>query len=181
MAQQAIDKTTGHVLGILVEERDNSYEVRDPSGEMLSYFKEDVKLQKIADPISAHFPDDNVNAPIRQMRDKLSYGGERAAKQSPAIAGLLSFSFPGLGQFYNAKWRKGAVLLFVCVMLPMVNIFAWIWGIFDAVSDARKINDGMLPEPQYGPGGFIFIALIPLVVIFAVISMVLYIFSAGAL
>lgn len=173
MAEQVIDRNTGRVLGMLVEKRDNSYEVRDPSGEVLSYFKEEVKLQKVADPLPEILFDSEVNAPISEMRMRLSTGEAKVVRQSPLLAGVLSFSFPGLGQFYNAQWRKGAALLLICFMLPVVNFFAWIWGISDAVSEAGKINRGLLPMPKHNAGTFVALALIPLVVIISILGMVL--------
>ena len=38
---------------------------------------------------------------------------------SPKIAGLLSAILPGLGQFYNRQWTKGAGFLFATVLLDV--------------------------------------------------------------
>jgi TM2 domain-containing membrane protein YozV len=36
---------------------------------------------------------------------------------NPAVAAFLSALFPGLGQFYNGQWAKGAAFFFVALLL----------------------------------------------------------------
>lgn len=60
--------------------------------------------------------------------------GPRELK-NPGVALLLSFVFPGGGQFYNGHGGKGIiVLLTFWLVIPLV----WSW--FDAYNSAKKIN-----------------------------------------
>jgi tetratricopeptide (TPR) repeat protein len=40
-------------------------------------------------------------------------------KRNPGVAGLLSLLIPGMGQIYNQHWIKGAVTLFLYLLLMM--------------------------------------------------------------
>lgn len=56
--------------------------------------------------------------------------------KNPAVALLLSFIFPGGGQFYNGHAGKGILVLltFWIVGIP------YIWSLFDAYFSAQRIN-----------------------------------------
>lgn len=65
-----------------------------------------------------------------------------AGRREPAIAVLLSFIFPGLGQLYNGETEKGVITLIVDVILsvgtiticlPIIFLIPlWIWAMYDA-------------------------------------------------
>ncbi|MFQ5580384.1 MAG: hypothetical protein ACE5FZ_07210 [Nitrospiria bacterium] len=88
------------------------------------------------------------------------------------LAFILSGFLPGLGQFYNGEWKKGAVLLvantimepyflrenwidilrgkvpFSYELLARVLVFASfrIWAVYDADRSARRINEEALSK-----------------------------------
>ncbi|MBP7216992.1 MAG: hypothetical protein KBA46_06900 [Candidatus Omnitrophica bacterium] len=72
--------------------------------------------------------------------------GKKQEGRSPALAAILSFIIPGLGQFYNGQIAKGMVIfLFGWLVIP------WILGIVDAYTIAKKINEGkLLIPPKFG-------------------------------
>jgi len=56
--------------------------------------------------------------------------------KNPGVALLLSFIFPGGGQFYNGHAGKGILVLFTFWILGIT----YIWSLFDAYSSAQRIN-----------------------------------------
>ncbi len=72
------------------------------------------------------------------------------AIRNPAVAALLSFAAPGLGQLYNGQTLKGiaVIAIFIAVSFGMIAaefrapLFFAIWaaGIADAFWSARQIN-----------------------------------------
>jgi TM2 domain-containing membrane protein YozV len=70
--------------------------------------------------------------------------------KNPTIAVLLSFFITGLGQIYNGQIGKGVVFI-VLYTISWVSMFVivglittpilWIWGMVDAHSEARRINE----------------------------------------
>jgi TM2 domain-containing membrane protein YozV len=73
-------------------------------------------------------------------------------KKDPAVATLLSFLLPGIGQLYNGQVGKGVgfILLSMFVNFPLMFVgigfftmlATWVWGMIDAHSTAEKINRG---------------------------------------
>lgn len=59
-----------------------------------------------------------------------------AQYKNPGVALLLSFVFPGGGQFYNGHPGKG---IFVLLTFWFFGI-TWLWSLFDAYSSAQRIN-----------------------------------------
>jgi TM2 domain-containing membrane protein YozV len=75
--------------------------------------------------------------------------------KNPAIATVLSFLFAGLGQIYNGEIGKGIVfmgLYFFSLMLMLVIVgfvttpILWIWGMVDANSSAKRINEHLASQ-----------------------------------
>lgn len=79
-------------------------------------------------------------------------------KKEPVISLILSLFIPGLGHIYNAQIRKG-IIIFIAFLVSLVLIRAtmrspigwcfivfpialWLYGMFDAFGESRKINDG---------------------------------------
>jgi len=72
------------------------------------------------------------------------------SRKNPGVAAVLSFLFPGAGQIYNEQIWQGfglMVLLFISMLTIAIGIgvilvpIIWIIGIYDALNQARKIND----------------------------------------
>lgn len=66
-------------------------------------------------------------------------------KKSEAIALLLSFLLPGLGQFYLGKIGRGLLFLFGTIGAAVLTFgiggfIVWIWNIIDAYNLAKKHN-----------------------------------------
>ena len=61
------------------------------------------------------------------------------------LAAILSFIMPGLGQVYVGKTGRGVMIWFltllgyICLVIP--GIIIWLWNIFDARDQAKKINE----------------------------------------
>lgn len=64
--------------------------------------------------------------------------------KDPSLSGILSFLVPGLGQVYCGKIGRGIIIFIVafigycCFVIP--GVIVWIWGIVDAVNQAKKIK-----------------------------------------
>ena len=56
--------------------------------------------------------------------------------KNPGVALLLSFIFPGGGQFYNGHAGKGILVLLTFWIFGI----SYIWSLFDAYSSAQRIN-----------------------------------------
>jgi hypothetical protein len=57
--------------------------------------------------------------------------------RNPVVAGILSAMFPGLGQFYVRRWRKGVV--FSLVSLVTVG-FGVAGGAFQSLKDCSDVG-----------------------------------------
>jgi len=60
---------------------------------------------------------------------------------NPAVAGLLSAVFPGVGQFYNRQWGKGAAFLLGLLILAGILI-----GSVDPQALQQAADAGTPPE-----------------------------------
>lgn len=63
----------------------------------------------------------------------------------PWLACLLSLVWPGLGQLYERRWGRGAVLLIgqllnLVLVFEVIGLFTvpavWLWGAYDAYQGA---------------------------------------------
>jgi len=65
--------------------------------------------------------------------------------KDPTIAGILSFLVCGLGQVYSGNVVRGLAFFFgfilgyICFIIP--GIIIWVCNIFDAVNQAKKVNE----------------------------------------
>ena len=59
-----------------------------------------------------------------------------------ALAAILSFLIPGLGQMYLGNVSRGIAIFiaFCCTIWFLVGIIIWFWGIFDANQQAKVYN-----------------------------------------
>jgi TM2 domain-containing membrane protein YozV len=87
--------------------------------------------------------------------------------KNPGVAAVLSFFFTGLGQLYNGRFLKGfafmaagalnILLMFILIGFVTGPLF-WIYNIYDAYTDAERINraatspppEKPLPRPDWG-------------------------------
>lgn len=83
--------------------------------------------------------------------------GARVFNKNPIISLVLSFIFPGLGQLYNTQNRKGITLIIgyvVALLLTLILIGAilaliiWAYGMYDAYSSAKAMNEGEVVEDR---------------------------------
>lgn len=79
------------------------------------------------------------------------------SEKNPAIALVLSFIFPGIGQLYNgqkSKCIKLIIIAIICLILSIIVIGAilyfilWIYGMYDAYKSAKALNNGELLEDK---------------------------------
>ena len=86
---------------------------------------------------------------VRQMAAK--------TEKSPAIALVLSFIFPGIGQIYNDQTKKGIYLivgyivswlLIVILIGALLILLIWLYGMYDAYTSAKAINEGKYLEDK---------------------------------
>ncbi|HXI24479.1 MAG TPA: hypothetical protein VNG71_11500 [Pyrinomonadaceae bacterium] len=65
-------------------------------------------------------------------------------RKEPAVALLLSFFLPGVGQIYNGDIGKGIAFMigFWVLVWIGIGIVFWIWAIIDAYQSATNINLG---------------------------------------
>ena len=77
--------------------------------------------------------------------------GPVVEKKTPIVSVLLSFLFPGLGQFYNGQSTKGIYfIIFAIVSWILMIIFVgiilyiivWLWSLIDAYNSAEALNRG---------------------------------------
>ena len=72
-------------------------------------------------------------------------------RKDPSIAVLLSFLWTGAGQVYAGSTTKGIILIAITSFIFLVSLASaglgfcvafpyWIWGMFDANSDAKLHN-----------------------------------------
>lgn len=78
-------------------------------------------------------------------------------RKTPIFSVILSFIFPGLGQFYNGQSTKGLYfiilavvswILFLILIGMIIYVLIWIWSIFDAYQSAEAINRGEILEDK---------------------------------
>ena len=78
-------------------------------------------------------------------------------EKSPAIALVLSFIFPGIGQIYNDQTKKGIYLivgyivswlLIVILIGALLILLIWLYGMYDAYTSAKAINEGKYLEDK---------------------------------
>jgi hypothetical protein len=119
-----------------------------------------------------------------------------------ALAACLSFLFPGWGQWYNGKtWDGlkfclGTLVVYILaiitvaggfrplpqvlgIVLGIVTLAIWIYGIYDAYRTAQRINSG--EEPFSGKSRLFWlpIVLVILVIVLSLLSVILAIFVFG--
>lgn len=78
---------------------------------------------------------------------------------------ILSFFFPGLGSVYNGDTLKGVAIyigVIIGVFLFIVpGIIVWVFGMYDAYTTAKKMNEGRIPfKPTNTTAMIVFIVIV---------------------
>jgi len=102
-------------------------------------------------------------------------------EKSSFIAILCSFFIPGLGQVYNGETEKGFLVFFgtlIGVFIFIIpGLIVWIYGLYDAYTTAKKMNNKEIPFKPTKTAHmilfFILVAIIVAVVIFLMVMAVL--------
>ncbi|MCE5298143.1 MAG: zinc ribbon domain-containing protein [Methanoregulaceae archaeon] len=73
-------------------------------------------------------------------------------EKNPWISTILSFFFPGLGSVYNGDTLKG-IAIYIGTIIGMFlfivpGVIVWIFGLYDAYSTAKKMNEGLIPYKE---------------------------------
>jgi TM2 domain-containing membrane protein YozV len=74
-------------------------------------------------------------------------------EKSPVLAAIASLLFSGLGQVYNGSFGKGLLIFFGTLIGSMIflipGLIVLIYGIYDAYTTAKKMNEGQVPFVPY--------------------------------
>jgi TM2 domain-containing membrane protein YozV len=74
-------------------------------------------------------------------------------RKSPGLAALGSFFLAGLGQTYNGQTGKGVAVflgtLIGALLFFVPGVIVWVYGIADAFTVAKKMNEGKVPFRQH--------------------------------
>ena len=75
-------------------------------------------------------------------------------KKSEALALILSLIIPGLGQIYNDETKKGIMMILGTIVLAVLTaliffsailyLVLWVWGMYDAFTQAKYYNQYLL-------------------------------------
>lgn len=74
-------------------------------------------------------------------------------QKSPGTALLLSLLIMGVGQIYNGQATKGIIIMIVLIILGISVVgwllipFLWIYAMYDAYTQANKINEQIASSP----------------------------------
>ncbi len=98
-------------------------------------------------------------------------------EKNPAIAAVASLLFSGLGQVYNGSFGKGLLIFFGTLIGSMIflipGLFVLIYGIYDAYTTAKKMNEGQVPFVPYQMThiiAFIVIGFVVVIIYFLVLA-----------
>ena len=122
---------------------------------------------------------------FRQPQDlQTEYGRQSSIvkrEKNPVAAALLSFFFTGSGQVYNGQTGKGigvligAVIGYFIFVIP--GLLVILYGIYDAYTNAQKMNTGELPYQEGSTAtliGFIIAEIVIVVIAFIFIGELMY-------
>ena len=99
-------------------------------------------------------------------------------EKNPWISTILSFFFPGLGSIYNGDTLKG-VAIYIGAIIGMLlfivpGVIVWIYGMYDAYTTAKKMNEGLRPYKEAN-----IMVIIGFIVAVLVIGAIALVFSMG--
>ena len=83
--------------------------------------------------------------PYQQQMSPISMPTGIYSPKDSAVAAILSFFIPGLGQMYVGNIGRGVAIFFAfcCTIVFLIGIIVWIWGIFDANQQAKLYNSSL--------------------------------------
>ncbi len=99
----------------------------------------------------------NISGNANKNMSNPSYGQNLPVRKESIVSVILSFVFPGLGQFYNGNSTKGiyfiilavvSIILTVILIGALIYILIWLWSIIDAYNSAEKLNRGESVEDK---------------------------------
>ena len=99
-------------------------------------------------------------------------------EKNPWISTILSFFFPGLGSVYNGDTLKG-IAIYIGTIIGMFlyivpGVIVWIYGMYDAFTTAKKMNEGSIPYKEANT-----MVIIGFIVVVLVIGAIALVFSMG--
>lgn len=72
--------------------------------------------------------------------------------KNPIVSVILSFFFPGAGQVYNGDLKKGLMIVIGAIITLFIffpaSFVVWVYGLYDAYTDADKMNKGQIPYAE---------------------------------
>jgi TM2 domain-containing membrane protein YozV len=97
-------------------------------------------------------------------------------EKNPVLAAIASLLFSGLGQVYNGSFGKGLLIFFGTLIGSMFflvpGLIVLVYGIYDAYTTAKKMNEGQVPFVPYKTThiiGFIVIGFVVMIIYFLVL------------
>ncbi|WNY24689.1 zinc ribbon domain-containing protein [Methanolapillus millepedarum] len=91
-------------------------------------------------------------------------------QKTPVLSLILSFLWPGLGQVYNGQLSRGFGILigyWIGIFIFIIpGIVVWIFGMYDAYTQAEKINKGEVPYKEAKANEIAAFIVGPLIAIF---------------
>lgn len=102
-------------------------------------------------------------------------------EKSSVLAAVCSLFVPGFGQVYDGKMARGFAILIgtviglICLIVPGVII--WLFGVYDAYSLAKKMNNKEIPFlPTKTAHLIIYIVLVVIitVIVFAILALIAF-------
>ena len=98
-------------------------------------------------------------------------------EKNPVLAAIASFLFSGLGQVYNGNFGKGLLIFFGTLIGSMIflipGLIVLIYGIYDAYTTAKKMNEGQVPFVPYQTThiiAFVVIGFVVMIIYFLVLA-----------
>lgn len=103
-------------------------------------------------------------------------GGQ--GEKNPILAAIASLLFSGLGQVYNGSLGKGMLIFFGTIIGYMIfvipGLIVLVYGIYDAYTTAKKMNEGQIPFVPYN-----IMHIIAFVVIGIIVGIIFFLVLAG--
>ena len=120
----------------------------------------------------------NVNPP--QQKEIVQPVAQPVTEEkSPVLAAVCSFFIPGLGQVYDGQMARGFAIFFGTLiglfLLILPGMLVWLFGIYDAYSTAKKMNNKEIPFLPTKTAHliiFVILAVIIVTVVFAMMMMI---------
>jgi len=110
-------------------------------------------------------------------------------EKSSFIAILCSLFVPGLGQVYNGETEKGVIIFLATLIGTFIfiipGVIVWIYGMYDAYTIAKKMNNKEIPfKPTKAAHMILFFILVvvitAIVIFFVVLSVMAVMFAPFA-